>query len=138
MLYAITTAAQSGLTWSCSCREMGDQFLVYHAQRSYYAELLKAGVKIYLFPPPTILHAKHMTFDDEVAIIGSSNMDMRSFTLDLEISVMVRGEPFLTQLRDVEDAYRAVSRELTLEEWNTRTFGKRAVDDIARLTAGLQ
>ena len=103
--------------------EIGDQFLVYHAQRSYYEELLQAGVRIYLFPTPTILHAKHMTFDDEVAIIGSSNMDMRSFTLDLEISVMVRGEPFLTQLREVEDAYRAVSRELTLEEWQQRSFG---------------
>ena len=60
--------------------EIGDQFFVYHAQRSYYEALLRAGVRIFLFPPPTILHAKHMTIDDEVAVIGSSNMDMRSFT----------------------------------------------------------
>jgi cardiolipin synthase len=79
-----------------------------------------------------------MTFDDEVAVIGSSNMDMRSFTLDLEISVMVRGEDFLAELRAVEDGYRDVSRELTLEEWKTRGFWARALDDIARLTAGLQ
>jgi cardiolipin synthase len=138
MLYAITTAAESGIEVELFVSEIGDQFLVYHAQRSYYEALLNAGVKIYLFPPPTILHAKHMTFDEEVAVIGSSNMDMRSFTLDLEISVMVRGRSFLRELRAVEDAYRAVSRELTLEEWRGRTFGKRAVDDIARLTAGLQ
>jgi cardiolipin synthase len=138
MLYAITTAAQSGLEVELFVSEIGDQFLVYHAQRSYYEPLLRAGVKIFLFPPPTILHAKHMTFDDEVAVIGSSNMDMRSFTLDLEISVMVRGEEFLAQLRAVEDGYRVVSRELTLEEWKSRGFWARAVDDIARLTAGLQ
>jgi cardiolipin synthase len=138
MLYAITTAAQSGLEVQLFVSEIGDQFLVYHAQRSYYEPLLQAGVRIFLFPPPTILHAKHMTFDDEVAVIGSSNMDMRSFTLDLEISVMVRGEDFLAELRAVEDGYREVSRELTLEEWKTRGFWARALDDIARLTAGLQ
>jgi cardiolipin synthase len=138
MLYAVTTAAQSGLHVELFVSEMGDQFMVYHAQRSYYEALLKAGVKIYLFPKPTILHAKHMTFDDEVAIIGSSNMDMRSFTLDLEISVMIHGEPFLSQLREVEDSYRAVSRELTLEEWQKRSFGIQTVDNLMRLTAGLQ
>jgi len=138
MLYAVTTAAQSGLHVELFVSEMGDQFMVYHAQRSYYEALLKAGVKIYLFPKPTILHAKHMTFDDEVAIIGSSNMDMRSFTLDLEISVMIHGEPFLSQLREVEDSYRAVSRELTLEEWQQRSFGVQTVDNLMRLTAGLQ
>jgi cardiolipin synthase len=138
MLYSITTAAQSGLEVQLFVSEIGDQFLVYHAQRSYYEALLKAGVRIFLFPSPTVLHAKHMTFDDEVAVIGSSNMDMRSFTLDLEISVMVRGAEFLDELKGIEDQYRGVSRELTLEEWRTRTFGERTLDDIARLTAGLQ
>jgi cardiolipin synthase len=65
-------------------------------------------------------------------------MDMRSFTLDLEISVMIHGEPFLSQLREVEDAYRAVSRELTLEEWRERPFRLQTVDNLMRLTAGLQ
>ncbi|WP_210413914.1 cardiolipin synthase [Protaetiibacter larvae] len=138
MLYAVTTAAQSGLHVELFVSEIGDQFMVYHAQRSYYEALLKAGVKIYLYPAPTILHAKHMTFDDEVAIIGSSNMDMRSFTLDLEISVMIHGEPFLSELRQVEDDYRAVSRELTLDEWQRRPRWIRIVDNLMRLTAGLQ
>jgi len=138
MLYAVTTAAQSGLHVELFVSEIGDQFMVYHAQRSYYEALLKAGVHIYLYPAPTILHAKHMTFDDEVAIIGSSNMDMRSFTLDLEISVMIHGEPFLSQLREIEDAYRAVSRELTLEEWRQRPFRIQTLDNLMRLTAGLQ
>jgi cardiolipin synthase len=138
MLYAVTTAAQSGVEVELFVSEIGDQFFVYHAQRSYYEMLLEAGVKIFLYPEPTVLHAKHMTFDDEVAVIGSSNMDMRSFTLNLEVSVMIHGEPFLSQLRNIEDDYRAVSRELTLDEWRTRSFRLRTVDNVMRLTAGLQ
>ena len=138
MLYAITTAAQSGIHVELFATEIGDQFFVYHAQRSYYEQLLKAGVKIYLYKSPTILHAKHMTVDDEVSVIGSSNMDMRSFTLDLEISVMVRGRSFLQSLRQIEDAYRADSRELTLEEWQKRSSFTATLDNVARLTAAVQ
>ncbi len=138
MLYAITTAAQSGIHVELFVSEIGDQFLVFHAQRSYYEALLRAGVRIFMYRAPTILHAKHITIDDEISIIGSSNMDMRSFTLDLELSIMVRGGDFLQRLRDIEDEYRAHSRELTLDEWLSRPFVKQAVDNVVRLTAALQ
>ncbi|MGL4339778.1 MAG: cardiolipin synthase [Rhodoglobus sp.] len=138
MLYAITTAAQSGLRVELFVSEIGDQFFTYHAQRSYYETLLKAGVIIYLYRSPTILHAKHMTIDDEVSVIGSSNIDMRSFTLNLEVSVMIRGNAFLSSLREIEDSYRAASRQLTLEEWSTRGFLLTTLDNVARLTAAVQ
>lgn len=138
MLYAITTAAQSGIHVELFVSEIGDQFLVYHAQRSYYEALLRAGVRIFLYRAPTILHAKHMTIDDEISIVGSSNMDMRSFTLDLELSIMVRGGDFLPRLREIEDEYRANSRELTLDEWLGRPLLNQAFDNIARLTSALQ
>lgn len=138
MLYAITTAAQSGLQVELFVSEIGDQFLVFHAQRSYYEGLLRAGVRIWLYAGPTILHAKHMTIDDEVSVIGSSNMDMRSFSLDLEISVMVRGDGFLHELRAIEESYRAHSRELTLDEWLARPFRTQVFDNLARLTAAVQ
>lgn len=138
MLYAVTTAAQSGVEVELFVSEIGDQFLVYHAQRSYYEQLLKAGVKIYLYPAPTVLHAKHMTFDGEVAVIGSSNMDMRSFSLNNEVSVMVHGRSFLDELQRIEDDYRAVSRRLTLEEWEQRPARVAILDNVLRLTAALQ
>ncbi len=90
LLVAITTACQRGLRVELFVSEEGDQAMVYHAQRSYYEALLKAGVKIWLYQRPFILHSKSMTIDDEVAIIGSSNMDMRSFGLNQEISMFVR------------------------------------------------
>lgn len=138
MLYAITTAAQSGLDVQLFVSEVGDQPVVYHAQRSYYEALLRAGVRIWLYPKPTVLHAKHFTIDDQVAVIGSSNMDMRSFSLNLEISVMVRGESFVKELRRLEDSYRAASRELALEEWMQRPLGAKVLDNIARLTSAVQ
>ena len=138
MLYAITTAAQRGVAVELFVSEIGDQFLVYHAQRSYYETLLKAGVVIWLHRPPTILHAKHFTIDDDVSIVGSSNMDMRSFTLNMEVSLMVRGRSFVTQLRQVQEGYRRSSRRLTLEEWQGRPFLPAALDNVARLTAAVQ
>ncbi len=138
MLYAITTAAQSGLDVQLFVSEVGDQTLVFHAQRSYYEELLRAGVRIWLYRTPTVLHAKHFTIDDQVAIIGSSNMDMRSFSLNLEVSVMVRGESIIRELRAIEQTYRENSRELTLDEWLRRPAHMRTFDDLARVTAALQ
>lgn len=138
MLYAITTAAQSGIEVQLFVSEIGDQFFVFHAQRSYYEQLLRAGVRIFLYSAPTILHAKHMTIDDEVSVIGSSNMDMRSFTLDAEISIMVRDQDFLERLRAIEDAYREECSELTLDTWMARPLIRKLLDNMARLTAALQ
>jgi cardiolipin synthase len=138
MLYAVTTAAQSGVEVDLFVSEVADQKLVYHAQRSYYEALLRAGIRIWLYAKPTVLHAKHFTIDDDVAVIGSSNMDMRSFSLNLEISVMVHGKSFVSQLRDVEADYRSRSRELTLDEWLARPTRSVVLDNLARLTATVQ
>ncbi|MCU1480572.1 MAG: cls [Subtercola sp.] len=138
MLYAITTATQRGVEVQLFVSEIGDQALVYHAQRSYYEALLRAGVQIWMYKAPYILHAKHFTIDDDVAVIGSSNMDIRSFSLNMEVSMMVRGASFVRDLRVVEDGYRAQSRELTLAEWERQPLRSTILDNLARLTSGLQ
>lgn len=138
MLFAITTAAQRGLDVQLFCSEVADQPVVYHAQRSYYEALLRAGVRIWLYPSPTVLHAKHVTIDDDIAVIGSSNMDMRSFSLNLEISVMVHGRRFVSDLREVEEGYRRESRELRLEDWLGRPVPSQVLDNLARLTSTVQ
>ncbi|MCY7413749.1 MAG: cardiolipin synthase [Salinibacterium sp.] len=138
MLVAITTAAQSGLDVQLFASEVGDQAVVYHAQRSYYEELLRAGVRIWLYKAPTVLHAKFFTIDDEVAVVGSSNMDMRSFALALEISVMVRGSSIISDLHALQDHYRSNSCELKLDEWMTRSRVSATFDNVARLAATLQ
>ncbi|QHC69458.1 cardiolipin synthase [Rathayibacter sp. VKM Ac-2801] len=138
MLYAITTATRRGVHVELFVSEIGDQAVVYHAQRSYYETLLTAGVRIWMYRKPTILHAKHFTIDDDVAVIGSSNMDMRSFTLNLEVSLMVRGSEFVEDLRQVQQDYREHSRELTLREWRQQPLRSTLLDNLARLTSALQ
>lgn len=137
LLYDITTAAQRGIDVELFVGEPGDQFMVHHAQSSYYKALLKAGVKIYLYPAPFVLHSKHFSVDDDVAVIGSSNMDIRSFNLDFEVSVMCLSRSLTTAMRQVEDHYRS-SRELTLVEWARRPLRKRYIDNVMRLMSALQ
>jgi cardiolipin synthase len=138
LLLAVTTACHRGLQVELFVSEEGDLAVVYHAQRSYYEALLRAGVKIWMYRKPFILHSKSMTIDDEVAIIGSSNMDMRSFGLNLEISMLVRGEEFVAEMRLIEEKYRRLSRQLTLEEWRQQPLRSTVLDNLARLTSALQ
>ncbi len=141
LLYAVTTAAERGIEVELFVSEVSDQFMVGHAQASYYRALLEAGVRIFRYPPaPFILHAKHFTIDDDVAVIGSSNMDMRSFGLNYEISLMLPPDPpaVVERLREVQDDYRALSTELTLPEWERRPRRTKYVDNVMRLTAALQ
>jgi cardiolipin synthase len=138
LLYAVTTAAERGVAVELFVSELSDQFMVGRAQASYYKALLEAGVRIYRYPAPFILHGKHFSIDDEVAVIGSSNMDMRSFALNYEVSLMIPDRGVVADLREVEDRYRAISRELTLEEWSRRSPGAKYVDNVMRLTAALQ
>ena len=135
---AIITAASRGLLVELYVSEVGDQFFVYHAQRSYYEDLLRAGVRIYLYRAPTVLHSKHFTIDDDVAIVGSSNMDIRSFSLNMEVSVMVHGAEFVHRLREIEASYRDQSTEVQLEQWVRRPWGEKVRDSLARLTSSLQ
>lgn len=138
LLYAVTTAAQRGIEIELFVSEQADQFMVGHAQSSYYRELLEAGIRIWLYPKPFVLHAKHFSIDDDVAVVGTSNMDMRSFALNYEMSLMIVDPGVVREIRSVEDSYRAKSRELLLEEWIDRPALTRYVDNAMRLTATLQ
>ena len=138
LMDAITTAAYRGVAVELFVSEEADQFVVGHAQASFYDALLEAGVRVYLYPKPAVLHAKHFTVDDVAGIIGSSNMDYRSFGLDYEISLLGTGPKFVADLQAVADEYRAVCHELTLSEWRARPRSQRYVDNVMRLMSALQ
>ena len=138
LLYAITTAAQRGVDVELFVSEAGDQFMVYHAQRSYYEALLRAGVRIYLYPAPCDPALEVLHVDDDVAVIGSSNMDMRSFALNYEVSLMVLGPEVVAEMRKVEDTYRAMSKELPSRTGWPGREGSAYADNVMRLTAALQ
>ncbi|WP_151523390.1 cardiolipin synthase [Serinicoccus kebangsaanensis] len=137
LLAAITSAVYRGVRVELFVGEQADQFLVGHAQRSYYQVLLEAGVVIHRYPAPTVLHGKYLTVDDRVALIGSSNMDFRSFALTYEIMLLAFGGDMVRQLQDNDEVYREASRVLTLQEWAQRPWHQRYLDNVCRLTAAL-
>jgi cardiolipin synthase len=137
-LLALTTAAQRGVEVILINSEAEDQFFTYHAQRSYYEALLQAGVKIYLHRPPTLVHTKSISVDDDIAVIGSSNLDIRSFRLSLEVTLVIPDQNVVADLRRVEAEYLRRSTPLELERWLERPLGARLPQNVARLTASLQ
>lgn len=138
LLYAVTTAAQRGVEVELFVSEQGDQFMVAHAQASFYQELLDAGVTIQQYRAPYVLHSKHFSVDDDVVVIGSSNMDMRSFNLNYEVSMLLTGGDVVQRMRAVEDSYRELSKPLTKEDWEGRPWRRKYVDNAMRLTSALQ
>ena len=86
---------------------------------------------------PKILHAKHVTVDDSVTVLGSSNMDMRSMGLNYEISLLAFGGDMVGSLQDLAQQYRDASTVLTAEKWKGRSVGERYLNSVFRLTSAL-
>nr|WP_120492527.1 cardiolipin synthase [Corynebacterium lactis] len=138
LLMALTSAAYGGVDVQLFVNEKSDQFMVGHAQQSYYHALLEAGVKIFRYPAPRVLHSKYMIIDDQMAMFGSSNLDMRSFGLNYEVTLIAAKGSIVDKLISLTDDYRAASTLLTSEEWEKRPFRQRYLDSVFRLTSALQ
>lgn len=142
LLEAITSACYRGVRVDLLVGERADQFVVQHAQSAYYEQLLKAGVRIWEFPAPYVLHTKFVLADPRreggVGVVGSSNMDIRSFSLNYESSLLVASGGLIDALEQLGANYLAVSRELTLERWSRRPWYRRYVDNVMKLTSALQ
>ena len=137
LLQALTSAALSRIDVELIVCEKGDQFLPNMAQRSYYEELLKAGVKIRQYPGPTVLHSKYMIIDDCYTFIGSSNMDPRSFALNLEVSTFIVDKKMVRELDDVSDTYISRCKTLRYDEWVNRPNRVKILENICRLWSSL-
>jgi cardiolipin synthase len=138
MLDALLAAVSRGVEVIMINSESMDQWMVGHAQRSYYPQLINAGIQIYLYRAPILLHSKHITIDDDIAVIGSSNLDIRSFELDLECTLVVYDKSVVTDLQKVQTHDLAKSVKINLNSWNKRSNFKKMLDSIARLTAAIQ
>jgi cardiolipin synthase len=132
LLEALKTAVQRGVEVHLIVSRQADQWLVCLAQRSYYEELLEGGVRIHLYHE-RFLHAKHLSIDDSIALIGSSNIDLRSFLLNAEVSLIVDDPEIAAQLRGVQERTMSQSDVLTLDEWRRRPFVVRTLQNVARL-----
>ena len=136
LLHALETAILRGVRVHVVLSKPVDQLLVSLAQRSYYAELLEAGVKIHLYRDK-LLHAKHVSVDNRICLIGSSNVDMRSFVLNSEISLVLFDREVSSRLREEQERYFGASDLLSLEEWKARSLYAKTFENIGRLLSPL-
>ncbi|MFW0754820.1 cardiolipin synthase [Pseudomonas sp. H11T01] len=109
-----------------------DSWLVFHAGRTRYTELLEAGVKIYE-RRGALLHVKTAVIDGVWSTVGSTNLDWRSFVHNQEVNAVVLGTEFGDKMRAVFAADQAKSDEITLDEWRHRSLKVRAMELFGRL-----
>ena len=106
-----------------------DSFIVAATSHSYYWELLEAGVKIYEYKLG-LLHAKTLTVDGEISLIGSTNLDLRSFHLNYENNIVFSDNKLTADIMERQYQYIADSDEITLEEVNDWPLSYRIWNNI--------
>jgi len=131
-LQALRTAVRRGVEVRLVVANPVDKWVMGLAQRSYFDGLLAAGVRIHLYRPH-FLHAKHVTIDDDLAIVGSVNMDIRSFALNAEVALLVYDPAVVSEMRAVQERYFTDSTELTADAWAQRPWWLRVAQNTARL-----
>jgi cardiolipin synthase len=136
LLQSMQTAALRGVEVHLVVSEKGDQAIVSLAQESYYEELLEAGVHIHLYRKH-FLHAKHLSIDDSVSLIGSSNLDIRSFVLNAEVMLMIYDPGVTARLAVEQERYYSSSSLLTLSRCRERSFSRKLAQNLARLLSPL-
>lgn len=136
LLFALRSAALRGIEVTLIVSAASDSRFIDLAQSSYFEELLEAGITIALCET-NFLHAKHVSVDDDIAVIGSSNMDMRSFELNSETTLICYDSAVVEHLRRLEQGYRAGGRTLDRDIWAERGWMNKIAGNLARLVSPL-
>ncbi len=136
ILTALKSASQRGVSVTIIVPEKNDSRMVHYASRARYGELIDAGVKIMLFTKG-LLHSKTISVDNEFCLIGSVNLDMRSFWLNFEITTIIYNRDFTKSLRELQQNYLDLSTQLTGDDFQRRSFGERLLENTALLVSPL-
>ena len=136
LVSALRTAVARGVEVHIIVSAVVDQPIVNLAQSSYYDQLLTGGIHIHRYRQ-YLLHAKSVRIDESLGIVGSSNVDIRSFQLNEEVSLLLVDGPSVASLREIQDGYIAGSDELTLGEWRARSPFRKFIEGGARMVGPL-
>jgi cardiolipin synthase A/B len=132
LLAALEAAVRRGVDVTLILPSQTDSWLVFHAGRNYYEQLLRAGVKIHE-RRGMILHSKTALVDGVWATVGSTNLDWRSFLHNYELNAVVLGAEFGSQVQAMFDKDLAASDPITLEQWQRRSLDLRIKELFARI-----
>jgi len=134
MLDALRTAAKGGTDVRIVVPKKWDKWLVHLVTLSNYQTLLEAGVRIFEYTPGFI-HAKSIISDDEHAVIGTINMDFRSYYLHYENGVWICGAPAIEYIKKDMTETLAQCEEIELEAWLQRPWHEKCLQTVMRLFA---
>ncbi|MXP67386.1 cardiolipin synthase [Pantoea sp. Aalb] len=129
LLHAICTAAYRGVEVKIILPRYNDSVLVGWASRAFFTELLKAGVKIYQFEKG-LLHTKSILVDKQLCLVGTVNLDMRSFWLNFELTLAIDDARFGSDLARIQDDYIASSYLLDDAIWIKRAWWQRIIEKL--------
>ncbi len=132
LLDSLKDAARRGVDVKIILPSQTDFWAVFHAGRSHYSDLLRAGVKIYE-RQGALLHSKTVLIDGVWSCIGSTNLDWRSFVHNNEVDAGVLGDRFVKQMLAMFEDDLAESKAIDLEHWERRSLGVRMKEWSARL-----
>ena len=133
---AMIAASRRGVHVVLVVPHKSDNRITQAAGRSHYGLLLDAGIEIQEYTAG-LLHAKTLTVDRDFGLIGTANLDLRSFYLNFEIALLVYDDDFASELRFLQQRYISNSVPLSKREWSKRPFRYRLGDNIAKLLSPL-
>ncbi len=136
MIKALLSAAARGVDVQLMLPRYPDSRIVKWAGESYFEELLEGGVKICRYEGG-MLHTKAIVIDGQTAMFGSVNLDMRSFYLNFEISIVVYNGAFAQKVRELQAHYLQSSQKLDLQRWRARPVALRFIQQTAQLLSPL-
>jgi cardiolipin synthase len=136
VLWALRGAAGRDVKVTIIVPERVDSLLTRHASRSYFDDLLDAGVGIFLYRKG-LLHTKSIVVDSTTSMFGTVNLDMRSLWLNYENTLFVYDAEFARTLRALQQSYLVDSRRIEPAQWAERSLAERFVDDAFRLMSPL-
>ena len=136
LFHALQAAALGGVDVRLMMPEKADMPIVNPAAHSYFETLLESGVKIYIYQN-RFIHAKSIVCDDFTAVVGSVNMDIRSFECNFEINGYIYDPDFALRMKEIflEDQKNCV--RISLEEWRKRPVNKKFWESICRIFSPL-
>jgi cardiolipin synthase len=129
---ALKNAVKRGVDVKLLLPSKTDSALIFHAGRSYYDELLEAGIKIYE-RKSALLHAKTALIDGVWSTVGSTNLDWRSFLHNQELNAVVLGADFGNQMKAAFERDLTESQPIELSQWRRRGLGFRMKEAMARM-----
>jgi cardiolipin synthase len=136
LLTALKSAAQRGVDVTLILPEKNDSALVHYASQAHYHELVRSGVDVQLFYGG-LLHSKTITVDRHFSLFGSVNLDMRSFWLNFEATLIIYNAAFTEQLRAIQDRYLTQSYRPDRNALASRPVIKRFKENMALLIGPL-